>query len=79
MCAAEHGHIDIVKYLLAQPDCDSTKQDVDGSTALKISLETGFHDIGCLLYAHTHVKRQNSGGMKRDSSNTMSSSTSSLH
>jgi ankyrin repeat protein len=27
MCAAEHGHIDIVKYLLAQPDCDSTKQD----------------------------------------------------
>lgn len=28
MCAAEHGHIDIVKYLLAQPDCDSTKQDV---------------------------------------------------
>lgn len=28
MCAAEHGHIDIVKFLLAQPDCDSTKQDV---------------------------------------------------
>lgn len=28
MCAAEHGHLDIVKYLLAQPDCDSTKVDV---------------------------------------------------
>ena len=28
MCAAEHGHLDIVKFLLAQPDCDSTKLDV---------------------------------------------------
>jgi KN motif and ankyrin repeat domain-containing protein len=28
MCAAEQGHLDIVKYLLAQPDCDSTKVDV---------------------------------------------------
>lgn len=28
MCAAEQGHLDIIKYLLAQPDCDSTKQDV---------------------------------------------------
>lgn len=28
MCAAEQGHLDIIKYLLAQPDCDSTKHDV---------------------------------------------------
>lgn len=28
MCAAEQGHLDIIKFLLAQPDCDSTKQDV---------------------------------------------------
>lgn len=28
MCAAEHGHLDIVKFLLAQPDCDSTRLDV---------------------------------------------------
>lgn len=28
MCAAEHGFEDIVKFLLAQPECDSTKQDV---------------------------------------------------
>lgn len=28
MCAAEHGRIDIVKLLLAQPDCDSTIQDI---------------------------------------------------
>jgi KN motif and ankyrin repeat domain-containing protein len=31
MCAAEHGYEDIVKFLLAQPDCDSTKQDVVSS------------------------------------------------
>lgn len=28
MCAAEHGRSDIVQLLLAQPDCDSTVQDV---------------------------------------------------
>ena len=27
MCAAEHGHADIVKYLLSQPDCDGTLTD----------------------------------------------------
>lgn len=34
MCAAEHGFEDIVKYLLAQPECDSTKQDVVSSDVL---------------------------------------------
>lgn len=28
MCASVHGHIDIVKYLLSLPDCDSTILDV---------------------------------------------------
>lgn len=28
MCAAEHGRMDIIKILLAQPDCDSTIQDL---------------------------------------------------
>lgn len=27
MCACEHGHTDIVKILLAHPDCDSTLSD----------------------------------------------------
>ena len=27
MCASEHGHTDIVKMLLGQPDCDPTIQD----------------------------------------------------
>ena len=29
----------------------------DGSTALKISLEAGYRDIGVLLYAHEHITR----------------------
>ncbi|KAL7014325.1 hypothetical protein ACKWTF_015862 [Chironomus riparius] len=75
MCASEQGHLDIIKFLLAQPDCDSTKQDVDGNTALKISLEAGYHDIGCLLYAHEHLIRSKST-VKRTPSRK--SSTSSL-
>ena len=27
MCASEHGHADIVKLLLAQPDCDANLTD----------------------------------------------------
>lgn len=27
MCASEHGHADIVKLLLAQPECDATLTD----------------------------------------------------
>jgi ankyrin repeat protein len=28
MCAAEHGHDDIVKHFLSHPDCDSSITDV---------------------------------------------------
>lgn len=27
MCASEHGHVEIVKLLLAQPGCDATLSD----------------------------------------------------
>lgn len=27
MCASEHGHVDIVRFLLAQPGCDATLSD----------------------------------------------------
>lgn len=30
MCASEHGHADIVKLLLAQPECDATLSDSVG-------------------------------------------------
>lgn len=34
MCAAEHGHIDIVKFLLAQPECDLTITDSVSATLI---------------------------------------------
>lgn len=60
MCAAEHGHHDIVRLLLSQADCDSSVVDVDGSSALKIALEAGHADIGVLLYAHQRANRGSS-------------------
>ncbi|XP_020280202.1 uncharacterized protein LOC109852957 isoform X2 [Pseudomyrmex gracilis] len=57
MCAAEHNHIDVVRQLLAHPDCDPSIVDEDGCSALKIALEAGNRDIGVLLYAHEHVNR----------------------
>ncbi|VDK61309.1 unnamed protein product [Gongylonema pulchrum] len=52
MCAAEHGHKDIVKLLLTQPDIDASLADCDSSTALSIAVENGHRDIGVLIYAH---------------------------
>lgn len=57
MCAAEHGHADIVKLLLANSDCDTSIVDVDGNTALTIAVHAGNRDIGMLLYAHEQVSR----------------------
>ncbi|CAG2061266.1 unnamed protein product [Timema podura] len=57
MCAAEHGHIDIVKQLLSQPDCDVTFTDCDGTTALDIAMYAGNRDIGVLIYAHELFSR----------------------
>lgn len=57
MCAAEHGHTDIVRLLLAHPDCDSSIVDVDASTALKIAVEAGHAEVGMLLYAHQRANR----------------------
>lgn len=57
MCAAEHGHAEIVRLLLSHPECDSNMVDVDGSSALKIAVEAGHADIGVLLYAHQRANR----------------------
>uniref|UniRef100_A0A0P4VWA3 Uncharacterized protein n=2 Tax=Scylla TaxID=6760 RepID=A0A0P4VWA3_SCYOL len=60
MCAAEHGHLAIVKFLLAQPDTDPTLMDNDGSTALTIAVEAGHRDVGVLLYKHLNLSRGSS-------------------
>ncbi|KHJ82617.1 hypothetical protein OESDEN_17689 [Oesophagostomum dentatum] len=57
MCAAEHGHKDIVKLLLAQPGIDAALTDCDSSTALSIAVENGHRDIGVLIYAHLNYSR----------------------
>lgn len=37
MCASEHGHADIVRLLLAQPDCDATLTDSVCESLLPVS------------------------------------------
>lgn len=62
MCAAEHGHAEIVRLLLSHPDCDTSIVDVDGSTALKIAVDAGHsNSVGFLLYAHQRVHRNSPG------------------
>lgn len=60
MCAAEHGHRDIVKLLLSHPEVDASLADFDGSTALSIAVENGHRDIGVLIYAHLNYARGSS-------------------
>uniref|UniRef100_A0A8C6QF62 Uncharacterized protein n=1 Tax=Nannospalax galili TaxID=1026970 RepID=A0A8C6QF62_NANGA len=65
MCASEHGHMEIVKLLLAQPGCKGHLEDNDGSTALSIALEAGHKDIAVLLYAHVNFAKAQSPGTPR--------------
>lgn len=57
MCAAEHGQVDIVKYLLTQPDTDIFAKDNDGLTALAVAMEAGHRDLGVVLYANMSMSR----------------------
>lgn len=58
----------------------------DGSSALKISLEAGFRDIGVLLYAHEYMTKNKSpytslrsgGRSRKHSQASLSSSTTAL-
>merc|ERR1712168_634833 len=57
MCAAEHGHIEIVKLLMQHPDINLSATDNDGLTALSVAMEAGHRDIGVLLYANMSFSR----------------------
>merc|ERR1712117_402956 len=57
MCAAEHGSMEIVKYLMAQSDTNVNAKDNDGLTALAVAMEAGHRDIGVLLYAGMSLSR----------------------
>merc|ERR1712048_832419 len=60
MCAAEHGHMEIVKHLLQHPDINISATDNDGLTALSVAMEAGYRDIGVLLYANMSFSRGHS-------------------
>ena len=57
MCAAEHGSMEIVKYLMAQPDTNVNAKDNDGLTALSVAMEAGHRDVGVILYAGMSFSR----------------------
>ena len=60
MCAAEHGHMEIVKHLLHHPDTDVSVKDNDGLTALAVAMEAGHRDVGVVLYASMSFSRGSS-------------------
>ena len=57
MCAAEHGHMEIVKLLMRHPDINIAAADNDGLTALSVAMEAGHRDIGVVLYANMSFSR----------------------
>lgn len=72
MCAAEHGHLEIVKVLMQHPDININATDNDGLSALSVAMEAGHRDIGVLLYANMSFSRgtspHSSMRMKKSSS-----------
>jgi len=64
MCASEHGHVELVKLLLSQPNCDASLTDSvrtdDVSAAVRpiyaefnVITQNVSEVIGC--YTHTHT------------------------
>ncbi|XP_029387211.1 KN motif and ankyrin repeat domain-containing protein 3 isoform X2 [Mus pahari] len=60
MCASEYGCLDTVQLLLAQPGCDLTILDNEGTSALAIALEAEQDEVAALLHAHLTSKHQDS-------------------
>lgn len=52
MCACEHGHLNIAKRLLLEPECDPSMEDNEGSTALSIAMQRNFKDLALLIYGN---------------------------
>uniref|UniRef100_A0A8C6GQT6 KN motif and ankyrin repeat domains 3 n=1 Tax=Mus spicilegus TaxID=10103 RepID=A0A8C6GQT6_MUSSI len=58
MCASEYGRLDTVQLLLAQPGCDLTILDNEGTSALAIALEAEQDEVAALLHAHLTSNHQ---------------------
>lgn len=62
MCASEYGRLDTVQLLLAQPGCDLTILDNEGTSALAIALEAEQDEVAALLHAHLTSDHHGSQG-----------------
>ncbi|XP_045706479.1 KN motif and ankyrin repeat domain-containing protein 3 isoform X2 [Phyllostomus hastatus] len=60
MCASEYGHLETVQLLLAQPGCDPTLLDNEGTSALAMALEAEQDEVATLLHAHLSSGRPGS-------------------
>ncbi|XP_053439368.1 KN motif and ankyrin repeat domain-containing protein 3 [Nycticebus coucang] len=60
MCASEYGCLDTVQLLLAQPGCDPTILDNEGTSALAIALEAKQDEVAALLHAHLSLNQPES-------------------
>lgn len=58
MCASEYGRLDTVRLLLAQPGCDATLLDNEGTSALAIALEAEQDEVAALLHEHLSSNQQ---------------------
>ncbi|XP_049645442.1 KN motif and ankyrin repeat domain-containing protein 3 [Suncus etruscus] len=58
MCASEYGRLDTVRLLLAQPGCDATLLDNEGTSALAIALEAEQDEVAALLHEHLSSHQQ---------------------
>ncbi|KAK3753232.1 hypothetical protein RRG08_024504 [Elysia crispata] len=65
MCACEHGHLDIVNFMLAQPSIDASIVDNENSSALTVAMEAGHKDVGVVLYKHLNFSKPNSSAHVR--------------
>ncbi|XP_055473856.1 KN motif and ankyrin repeat domain-containing protein 3 [Psammomys obesus] len=70
MCASEYGHLDTVQLLLAQPGCDLTILDNEGTSALAIALEAQQEEVAALLHAHLTSNHHASQGQSSPGSST---------
>merc|ERR1712156_616520 len=64
MCAAEHGHLEIVKVLMQHPDININATDNDGLSALSVAMEAGHR--GAALRQHVVLPRHESSLLDED-------------
>ncbi|RUS81516.1 hypothetical protein EGW08_010723 [Elysia chlorotica] len=78
MCACEHGHLDIVNFMLSQPSIDASIVDNENSSALTVAMEAGHKDVGVVLYKHLNFSKPHTAAGSHRKRKSSSSPTPSL-